>query len=148
MAMQGPLTRRYFKEMRFQQLRALVVVGRCRSFAAAAKELGLATPSVWQQIKGLEAEFDVELLRVREKQVWLTEAGAALVELAGPLIADFDGLHDCFEARLDKLPKRLVLAATSQLLRHELRGPIAQFRKTCNDVQLSIIDGPSSVARR
>ena len=42
--------RRYFKEVRFRQIRALFEVSRHGSFAAAARSLGMATPSVWRQV--------------------------------------------------------------------------------------------------
>ena len=59
--------KRYFKELRFQQLRALLAVHRHQSFAGAAAALGLSTPSVWQQVRGLEDAFGAELVRVKKK---------------------------------------------------------------------------------
>ncbi len=58
----------------------LVEVSRLKSFAAAAAaaELELATPSVWQQVRGLEAEFGVELVGIDGKNVELTEDGQVL----------------------------------------------------------------------
>lgn len=89
--------RRFFKELRFQQLRALVEVSRLKSFAAAAVELELATPSVWQQVRGLEAEFGVELVRIDGKNVELTEDGQVLVDAARPIV---EGLIRCTTSSL------------------------------------------------
>ena len=139
--------RRFFKELRFQQLRALVEVSRLKSFAAAAAELDLATPSVWQQVRGLEAEFGVELVRIDGKNVELTEDGQVLVDAARPIVEGFDSLHDIFAHRTRSAPKRLVLASTIQLLKHELGKPLAEFRRRHPEVQLSIIDRSSQGAR-
>ena len=54
--------RRYFKEVRFRQIRALVELSRQGSFASAATSLGLAVPSVWQQVRALEDEYGVQLV--------------------------------------------------------------------------------------
>ena len=65
--------RRYFKEVRLRQLRALVELARHRSFTRAAKSLKLSAPSVWQQVRALEEEFDVSLIAMRGQKVELTE---------------------------------------------------------------------------
>ncbi len=144
----GSSTRRFFKELRFQQLRALVEVAGQKSFAGAAHRLGLATPSVWQQVRGLEVEFGVELVNVTGKTVELTDDGAALADLARPLVAGFDSLHEAFAGRTNLGPKRLVLASTLQLLKNELREPLAEYRRRHPDVHLTIIDRPSTAARQ
>ena len=51
-----PSARRYFKEVRFRQIRALVELSRRGSFASTATSLGLAVPSVWQQVRALESQ--------------------------------------------------------------------------------------------
>ncbi len=139
--------RPFFKELLFQQLRALVEVSRWKSFAAAATELELATPSVWQQVRGLEAEFGVELLRVDGKNVEFTEDGKALVDAARQIVEGFDSLHDMFAQRTRSVPQRLVLASTIQLLKHELSKSLAEFRRRHPELQLSIIDRSSQGAR-
>jgi len=45
--------RRYFKEVRFRQIRALFEIARHGTFAAASRSLGMATPSVWRQVRAL-----------------------------------------------------------------------------------------------
>jgi molybdenum-dependent DNA-binding transcriptional regulator ModE len=52
---------RYYKEIRFEHFRTFRQVARLRSFAAAAKAIGLSRPTVWQQIDALESEFGVKL---------------------------------------------------------------------------------------
>ncbi len=140
--------RRFFKELRFQQLQALVEVARQKSFTGAAQTLELATPSVWQQVRGLEEEFGVELVRVNGKLVELTDDGAALVDLARPLVAGFNSLHEAFASRTNSCPKRLVLASALQLLKNELREPLAEYRRRHPEVRLIIIDRPSTKARQ
>ena len=102
--------RQYFKEVRFQQLRALVEVGRQRSFAKAAAAVHLSVPSVWQQVRALEAEFAVPLVVMRGRSVDLTDDGKLLMELAAPLVEGFDSLKALFLDRRNRLSRQLTLA--------------------------------------
>ena len=54
--------RRYFKEMRLQQLRGLCEIARQGSFSAAAAALRISRPAIWQQVRALEQEFDASLV--------------------------------------------------------------------------------------
>ncbi|WP_035923387.1 LysR family transcriptional regulator [Frankia sp. QA3] len=67
-----------------QQLRTFVSVATAGSFSAAARELGYTQSAVSQQIAALEADLGVALLHRRP--VTVTEAGARLLEHAGPLL--------------------------------------------------------------
>ena len=83
---QHPPKRRYFKEVRFRQIRALVELSRQGSFTSAATSLGLAVPSVWQQVRALEDEYGVQIVSSHGPQLSLTEDGQNLVEMATPLV--------------------------------------------------------------
>lgn len=65
-------------------LRTFVAVAECGSFSAAAARLGYTQSAVSQQIATLEADLGVPLLRRRP--VAVTEAGARLLEHAGPIL--------------------------------------------------------------
>jgi DNA-binding transcriptional LysR family regulator len=65
-------------------LRTFTAVARLGSFSAAARELGYTQSAVSQHIAALEADLGVELLGRRP--VAPTEAGARLLDHAGPLL--------------------------------------------------------------
>ncbi len=65
-------------------LRTFTAVARCGSFSAAAAELGYTQSAVSQQVAALEADLKAPLLHRRP--VALTDAGARLLEHAGPLL--------------------------------------------------------------
>ena len=90
--------RRYFKQLRIAQFRAMLELSRGKGFAAAATVLDLATPSVWQQVRALEDEFDVQLVEVNGQQVTLTDHGRLMVELATPVVDGFDGIIEQFHS--------------------------------------------------
>ncbi|AGC49249.1 LysR family transcriptional regulator [Myxococcus stipitatus DSM 14675] len=67
-------------------LNAFLVVARRRSFAAAAKELGVSTSALSQSVRQLEARLGVTLLTRTTRSVALTDPGRRLVEGAGPAV--------------------------------------------------------------
>jgi len=71
-----------------QLLSTFVTVARLASFSAAAAELGYTQAAISQQIAALEADLKVQLLTRRP--VAPTEAGARLLEHAGPLLLRLD----------------------------------------------------------
>jgi DNA-binding transcriptional LysR family regulator len=70
----------------FQQLQAFLAVARHRSFAAAARELGVSRSAVSQAVQQLEEQLRVVLLIRTTRSVSLTDAGRRLVEGAGPAV--------------------------------------------------------------
>ncbi|HEY8074356.1 MAG TPA: LysR substrate-binding domain-containing protein [Labilithrix sp.] len=75
--------------MAFTPLNALnsfLAVARRRSFAAAAKELGVSTSALSQSVKQLEERLGVALLTRTSRSVAPTDAGQRLLENAGPAV--------------------------------------------------------------
>lgn len=140
--------RRYFKEVRFRQIRALVELSRQGSFAATAAAMDLAVPSVWQQIRSLEDEYGVQFVVAEGSKVSLTDDGRALVDLAAPLVESFDGLRAMFEDQRSNAARTLTVVAPSAMLTGALRKPIILYREHHPKVKLVLLDRPSYMARQ
>jgi len=140
--------RRYFKEVRFRQIRSLVELSRQGSFAATAAAMGLAVPSVWQQIRSLEDEYGVQFVVADGSKVSLTDDGRMLVDLAAPLVESFDGLRAVFEDRRTSAARTLTVVAPSNMLSGALRRPIILYRQHHPKVKLVLLDRPSYLARQ
>jgi DNA-binding transcriptional LysR family regulator len=67
-------------------LNAFIAVARRRSFAAAARELGVSTSALSQSVRQLEARLGVTLLTRTTRTVALTEQGQRLLETAGAAV--------------------------------------------------------------
>jgi DNA-binding transcriptional LysR family regulator len=67
-------------------LNAFLAVARRRSFAGAARDLGVSTSALSQSVRLLEARLGVALLARTSRSVALTEAGQRLLENAGPAV--------------------------------------------------------------
>lgn len=112
--------------MELRHLRYFVAVAEERHFGRAAARLHMAQPPLSQQIKALEAELGVQLLRRTTRKVDLTDAGEAYLQRARALLAGVDEAG--FEARLvaagtiGRLTIGCVGSATYSLLPRLVRG--------------------------
>lgn len=138
--------RRYFKEVRFQQIRALVETARNGSFAAAARRLGLSTPSVWRQVRALEDEYGVPLVTVQGHDVRLTADGSLLLEIAAPLVEGFDSLRHLFADRSREAVRELRIATPGTIVSSILHDAVVDYCRAHPTVKLMLSDAPSQAA--
>ena len=71
--------------MRYVQLRAFHHVAVHGGFSRAAEALGLTQPAISDQVRKLEAEYDIRLFDREKKQIRLTAAGRELLEITNRL---------------------------------------------------------------
>src|SRR5438309_4964584 len=71
-------------------LRALVAVGRERSFTKAAAKLRVSQSALSQTVRQLETRLGVRLLTRTTRSVSLTEAGERLIGTVAPRIEEID----------------------------------------------------------
>src|SRR5205809_6854510 len=79
-------SRHSYKEIQLQQLRSFCETARLGSLTAAAESLGLAQPTVWEQVHALERALAVTLVEREAHGCRLTESGRRVAELAAPLV--------------------------------------------------------------
>ena len=76
--------------MELRHLESFKVVCEQLHFTKAAELLNMAQPTLSQQIKALEDELGVQLLRRKPRGVELTDAGAAFLQRAQAILAEVD----------------------------------------------------------
>jgi DNA-binding transcriptional LysR family regulator len=76
--------------MELRQLRHFAAVALYGNFSRAAKQLNLTQPALSRQVKNLEDELGVVLLKRRENGVCLTHAGKMFLEEAREILARAD----------------------------------------------------------
>jgi DNA-binding transcriptional LysR family regulator len=119
-------------------LNAFLAVARRRSFAAAARDLGVSTSALSQSVRQLEERLGVALLTRTSRSVALTDAGQRLLENAGPAIDQALDSLKTVTARPGEVTGRVKLtvptAAVPLVLARLLPAFIERYPKVETDV--------------
>jgi DNA-binding transcriptional LysR family regulator len=139
---------RKYKDLQVPQLRSFCLAAAEGNFTTAAERLGLSVSAVWQQVRALERQVGVTLLRRRGRLVELTNEGRLLLELLQPHLHGLDSLGRMFDAQRKGLPQQVTVAATEYLLTYNLPPSVEQFTAAYPAVRLNLrSDLPSVVMR-
>jgi DNA-binding transcriptional LysR family regulator len=136
--MNGAVPRRPELEEHVQthQLRYFVAVAEQRHFTHAARDLGVAQPSVSKQIKKLEEELGAPLFHRMKGNVALTPAGEALLPWARRVLGDLDAASSEVRELTELRRGRLALGATPSVSTALLPEALARFHAAYPGVQL------------
>src|SRR5262245_32055519 len=137
-----------FKDLTLAQLRGFAVVCRAGSYAAAARELLLTSPAVWEQMQGLERHYGCRLLVRRGNGIAPTAEGEQLLNLLRPLLAGLDSTRDVLQQRGGVLPRELTVATNLRVLAEEVSRALALFQKNHPDIRLRLMFTGNDVDER
>src|SRR5688572_22596842 len=133
----APGPRFYYKGDRLKPLRAFCQAARLGSVTRAAEALYLSQPAVTLQLQALERDLGTALFERVGRRLTLTREGAALYELARPLVEGLDGLEGEFRTRLKGLAGgELHVAAGSSTILYLLPALVRAFKAEQPDIQL------------
>ena len=104
--------------MELRELKSFSTAAKLRSISLAAERLGVGQPTVTTHIKKLEEELGVVLFDRVRRPIRLTASGAALAELAEPLLNGIAGLAARTSTAEELVPVRV--AATYDIIPHTL----------------------------
>ena len=123
----------------FDDLAALVAVGRERSFTKAASKLGVSQSALSQTIRQLEARLGVRLLTRTTRSVSPTEAGERLMRTVGPrfeeITAELAALRELREKPAGTIRITAMEYATDAILMPRL----AKLLREYPDIKVEII---------
>ena len=135
--------RRYAGRMQLSQLAYFVAVAEEGSFTRAAERVGVAQPSLSQQVKALESDLGAQLVHRTRGKVGLTASGETLLPVARRMLADAETAR--WEIReLAALGRgRVRLGATPSLCTGLLPAVLADFRRTYPGIDIVVHEGGS-----
>ena len=105
---------------RYRRMAMLATVVEAGSIRGAARELGLTPSAVSQQLRRLEQEVGLTLLRRSTRRLALTEAGAAFYEGCAAMVAAARAAHEGLAALQDRVLGELAIGAPSGLVEAHL----------------------------
>jgi DNA-binding transcriptional LysR family regulator len=125
--------------MELRHLRYFVAVAEEGHITRAAERLSMQQPPLSQQIRALERELDVQLLRRKARGVELTDAGHAFLTEARAILAHLDRAHETTRRAARGEQGRLCVGVTSTSPFHPLvPRTIRQFQELCPMVSLVV----------
>ncbi len=104
-------------ELTIRKLRAFWAVAHAESLTSAAKLLGIAQPSLSQQIAALEQQLGQQLFQRRSNRMVLTDAGSFLLAKSEQVLRGMQELEDGISAYGGGQHQPLRLAGLESLLR-------------------------------
>ncbi len=131
--------------MELRQLTYLVCIVDHGGFTAAARTLHVAQPALSQQMRRLEAELGLPLLRRARTGVTPTEAGALLVARARRVLAETDAARAELQELQGLVRGRVVLGAMGSLGPVDLPALLASFHERHPQVTLEVVEEPTAV---
>jgi DNA-binding transcriptional LysR family regulator len=131
-------TSRAYKEMSLVQFRSFCVVCEKGGYAAAARELHLTGPAIWEQMQGLERYYGVRLLERHGTGVRPTGQGRRLLEMIRPILAGLDSTRGILQQEDGALPGQLTLVTNLRVLVEEISSAMRMFQQRYPSIQLAV----------
>jgi DNA-binding transcriptional LysR family regulator len=137
------------RELSLDRLRTLLAVADLGSFAAAARALHLAPPTVTLHVADLESRLGTRLLLRGRGAVTPTGTGAALIERARRLLAEADEALDAVRRQVAGREGRVRVGASTGAIAHLLPQALDALRREHPgiDVQVAVLTSAESLQR-
>jgi len=132
--------------MEIRHFRYFLAVARHRNFTRAAEQLGIAPPTLSRQIQDMESTLGTRLFIRQQREVSLTEAGAALLIEAETTVRQFEfaqrNAQRAGRGEIGHIELGYVASAVySELLQRQVQAFCAGFP----DVSLSVRESPMAI---
>jgi LysR family hydrogen peroxide-inducible transcriptional activator len=127
-----------------RQLEYFCAVARTGSFTRAAEDLGIAQPSLSEQIARLEQTLGAALFERLNRRIELTPLGEAILGKAQALLEDAAALPDYFERAREGVHGPLRVGAIPTILPYFLAPLLKGFMDRCRDVDLHVREGTTA----
>ncbi|HNY42433.1 MAG TPA: LysR family transcriptional regulator [Bryobacteraceae bacterium] len=127
-----------------RQLEYFCAVARTGSFTRAAEELGIAQPSLSEQIARLEQGLGAALFERLNRRIELTPLGEAILGKAQALLEDAAALPEHFERAREGVHGPLRVGAIPTILPYYLAPLLKGFTVRFQDVDLHVREGTTA----
>jgi DNA-binding transcriptional LysR family regulator len=120
-------------------LRALVAIGRERSFTRAAATLGVSQSALSQTVRQLEARLGIRLLTRTTRSVSPTEVGERLLQIVGSRFEEIDAELEALTALREKPAGTLRITAGDHAIKSILWPKLQKLLPNYPDIKVEII---------
>ena len=122
--------------MLLKQMKYFISVVECNSFTEAAEQCYISQSAISQQIKALEQELGVDLIKRNNRQFTLTPAGEYFYRHGVELVSEIDNLKRETVRRGQDQELSLKIGYLRCYGAKELHHAIAKFSKTYSELSI------------
>ena len=133
-------------ELSVQQLQTFQLVYQHRGYAAAARELDLSVPTVWQQIQSIQRLYGFPLFEKQGRGIVPTPKATKLYEQLSELLAGLDSTFELADQAHDQAVP-ITLVAGVRMMMEEIAEPLFHFHQQW-DHPLVVRQGNDRVAEQ
>ena len=126
--------------MTIHQMRIFWAVSQAKSYTKASKILGLAQPSLSQQIAKLEDELGSKLFNRIAGKIQLTDAGQFLYAKAENILANFEETEEGLKEFSQKTRGIIKVGMLSSVARNILPSTVKLFSKLLPNIQINVLE--------
>ena len=127
--------------MLLKQMKYFITIVECNSFTKAAEKCYISQSAISQQIKVLENELGVALIKRHNRQFSLTIAGEYFYRHGKELLSEIDNLKEETIRRGQDQELSMKIGYLRCYGAQELHHAIVEFTKTYPEISLSIVNG-------
>lgn len=123
----------------FDDLAALALVAKERSFTRAAAKLGVSPSALSQTVKGLEARLGVRLLTRTTRSVASTEAGDRLLQTVAPHLEEIERALTALGEMRERPAGTIRITAGEHAVRSVLQPALARLLPDYPDIHVEVM---------
>ncbi|WP_404305279.1 LysR family transcriptional regulator [Neorhodopirellula lusitana] len=131
-----------------QQINTFCHVYERGGYAGAAEVLGLAGPTIWEQVKTLEKIYKTKLFVRSGRNIVPTNSGQALYEMLRPLLANVESTFERLAEHHDQSITQFTLVTGMRMMMEELGQPLRQFQKAFPGTRMHLMTADNVTAQQ
>jgi DNA-binding transcriptional LysR family regulator len=135
-------------ELTVQQLRSFCTVFERQSYSAAARQIGMSVPTIWEQVRSLERRYAQTLFERQGRKIYPTPTAQSLYQLLRTLLAGIDSTFELVREQAGAHPPQLTLVTGVRMMLEELGKPLAKFHTLHPGVRLRLMHGNDLTAEQ
>jgi len=128
-------------DLNLQQLQTFLIVYEQLSYAAAARIIGLSVPTIWEQVRSLEAVYGTVLFRKVGRRIEATAAAHRLNSELEPILNSLQSTVDIVSDADGPGQGKITLVTGVRMMLEDLAQPLSQFRNAFPGINLRIRQG-------
>ncbi len=131
-----------------QQIITFCSVYELGGYVGASEALGLAGPTVWEQVKTLERIYKTSLFARVGRNIHPTSSGKSLYKMLRPLLASVESTFERLTEETDESAQQISLVTGVRMMLEELGVPLRKFQIQYPDARLRLTTADNAASQQ